>query len=166
MPSASSMKCVFASFQTPVVKGVGKGLDPVVDNANWISLPSPLKFGMTFPVAAVVGMLLMAIVTTIETVGDISATTIGGANREPSDKELSGGILADGLGTAFASIFNALPNTSYSQNAGLVAFSGVMSRHVVTLSGIILIGFGFSPNSQVGREPKGTTGFAASIKVP
>jgi len=50
-------------------------------------------------------MLFMAIVTTIETIGDISATTMGGANREATDKELSGGIMADGLGTAFGSIF-------------------------------------------------------------
>ena len=50
-------------------------------------------------------MLFMSIVTTIETIGDISATTMGGANREATDKELSGGIMADGVGTAFASIF-------------------------------------------------------------
>ena len=44
----------------------------------------------------------MSIVTTIETIGDISATTMGGANREATDKELSGGIMADGVGTAFS----------------------------------------------------------------
>ena len=47
--------------------------------------------------------------------------------------------MADGVGTAFASIFNAMPNTSYSQNAGLVAFTGVISRHVGTVAGVILI---------------------------
>ena len=46
--------------------------------------------------------------------------------------------MADGLGTAFGSIFNAMPNTSYSQNAGLVAFTGVISRHVGTVAGVIL----------------------------
>ena len=87
----------------------------------------------------------MSIVTTIETIGDISATTMGGANREATDKELSGGIMADGVGTAFASIFNAMPNTSYSQNAGLVAFTGVISRHVGTVAGVILILLGLFP---------------------
>ena len=59
---------------------------------------------------------------------------MGGANREATDKELSGGIMADGLGTAFGSIFNAMPNTSYSQNAGLVAFTGVMQVMQISIT--------------------------------
>ena len=53
--------------------------------------------------------------------------------------------MADGVGTAFASIFNAMPNTSYSQNAGLVAFTGVISRHVGTIAGVMLILLGLFP---------------------
>jgi len=107
--------------------------------AGWFAFPMPFQYGIDFVWGAVILMLFMSIVTTIETIGDISTTTMGGANREATDKELSGGIMADGVGTAFASIFNAMPNTSYSQNAGLVAFTGVISRHVGTVAGVILI---------------------------
>ena len=110
-----------------------------IAGADWFAFPMPLQYGIDFVPGAIILMLFMAVVTTIETIGDISATTMGGANREATDKELSGGIMADGLGTAFGSLFNAMPNTSYSQNAGLVAFTGVISRHVGTIAGVILI---------------------------
>ena len=90
-------------------------------------------------------MIIMAFITTIETVGDISGITMGGANREPTDKELKGGIMADGLGSAVVALFGGLPNTSYSQNVGLVSYTKVMSRHVVTIGAIFLILAGLIP---------------------
>ena len=116
-----------------------------VASAEWFAFPSPLKYGISFPALAVVGMLIMAFVTTVETVGDISGVTVGGANREPSERELRGGILADGLGTLLAAPLNAFPNTSYSQNVGLVAFTRVMSRHVVSIGAVMLIVAGLLP---------------------
>lgn len=110
----------------------------VVD-AAWLSVPTPLEFGLSFPTAAVIGMSIMAVATAVETIGDLAAVTKGGAEREVTPRELSGGVLADGVGTAFASLFSAMPNTSYSQNVGLVAFTGVMSRHVVSLGAGFLI---------------------------
>ena len=107
----------------------------------------------------------MSIVTTIETIGDISATTMGGAKREATDKEISGGIMADGVGTAFGAIFNAMPNTSYSQNAGLVAFTGVVSRHVGTIAGIVLVLMGLFPKlgGIIAAMPESVIGGAAII---
>ncbi len=133
--------------------------------ADWFALPMPFQYGIDFVWGAVILMLFMSIVTTIETIGDISATTMGGANREATDKELSGGIMADGVGTAFASIFNAMPNTSYSQNAGLVAFTGVISRHVGTVAGIILILLGLFPKlgGIIAAMPDSVIGGAAII---
>ncbi len=116
-----------------------------VGNAAWLALPNPLHFGFEVNAAAVIGMCLMAVVSAIETVGDISGITNGGAGREATDKEITGGTLADGLGTAIAGLFGALPNTSFSQNVGLVAMTGVMSRHVVTLGALFLIVAGFVP---------------------
>jgi len=78
-------------------------------------------------------------------VGDISAIAKGGAGREASDKELAGGTYADGLGSAVAGIFGGLPNTSFSQNVGIVSMTGVMSRGVVTIGAIFLIICGFVP---------------------
>ncbi|NNG04736.1 MAG: purine permease [Inquilinus sp.] len=116
-----------------------------VAGAAWISLPNPLHFGFEVNVAAIVGMCLMSVVSAIETVGDISGITKGGADREATDKEIAGGTMADGLGTALAGFFGALPNTSFSQNVGLIAMTGVMSRHVVTLGAIFLIVAGLVP---------------------
>jgi len=133
--------------------------------AGWFAFPMPFQYGIDFVWGAVILMLFMSIVTTIETIGDISATTMGGANREATDKELSGGIMADGVGTAFASIFNAMPNTSYSQNAGLVAFTGVISRHVGTVAGVILILLGLFPKlgGVIAAMPDSVIGGAAII---
>jgi len=136
-----------------------------IAGADWFALPMPLLYGIEFLPGAIILMLFMAIVTTIETIGDISATTMGGANREATDKELSGGIMADGLGTAFGSLFNAMPNTSYSQNAGLVAFTGVISRHVGTVAGVILILMGLFPKlgGIIAAMPESVIGGAAII---
>ena len=136
-----------------------------IAGADWFAFPMPLQYGIEFLPGAIILMLFMAIVTTIETIGDISATTMGGANREATDKELSGGIMADGLGTAFGSLFNAMPNTSYSQNAGLVAFTGVISRHVGTVAGVILILMGLFPKlgGIIAAMPESVIGGAAII---
>jgi len=136
-----------------------------IAGADWFAFPMPLQYGIEFIPGAIILMLFMAVVTTIETIGDISATTMGGANREATDKELSGGIMADGLGTAFGSLFNAMPNTSYSQNAGLVAFTGVISRHVGTVAGVILILMGLFPKlgGIIAAMPESVIGGAAII---
>ena len=116
-----------------------------VAGAAWFAIPNPFSFGFELNTAAIVGMCLMAIVSAIETVGDISGITKGGAGREATDKEIAGGTMADGLGTALAGIFGGLPNTSFSQNVGLVAMTGVMSRHVVTIGAAFLIIAGLIP---------------------
>ena len=136
-----------------------------IANAPWFALPMPLQYGISFVPGAIILMLFMAVVTTIETIGDISATTIGGDNREATDKELAGGIMADGLGTVLAALFNAFPNTSYSQNAGLVAFTGVVSRHVGTIAGVILILMGLFPKlgGVIASMPESVIGGAAII---
>ena len=116
-----------------------------VGKAAWFAIPMPLQYGIEFNMAAIIGMCLISIVSAIETVGDISAIAKGGAGREASDKELAGGTYADGLGSAVAGIFGGLPNTSFSQNVGIVSMTGVMSRGVVTIGAIFLIICGFVP---------------------
>lgn len=116
-----------------------------VANAAWFALPEPFKWGFEFNAAIVVGMCLMAVISAIETVGDTSGITKGGAGREASNEEITGATFADGLGTAVAGIFGGLPNTSFSQNVGLIAMTGVMSRHVVTIGALFLIVCGLVP---------------------
>jgi len=136
-----------------------------VAKAAWFAVPSPLKFGLQFNTAAIIGMGIMALITTIESVGDISGITIGGAGREATDAELSGGIIADGAGTALASVFGALPNTSYSQNVGIIAFTGVMSRHVVTIGALFLVLAGLIPKlgAIVSAMPQAVLGGASIV---
>lgn len=116
-----------------------------VAQAGWFEIPMPFKYGMEFHADAIVAMLLMYLVTAVETVGDISGVTVGGANREATDKELAGGVMADGFGSALAAIFNVLPNTSYSQNVGIIALTGIMSRFVVGIGAGFLILAGLFP---------------------
>lgn len=116
-----------------------------VERAAWISQPQIFPFGIEFTVAAVIGFCMMSFVSAIETVGDVSGIAKGGAHREATDKEIQGATFADGLGTAVAGVFGALPNTSFSQNVGLIAMTGVMSRHVVTIGALFLIACGFVP---------------------
>jgi NCS2 family nucleobase:cation symporter-2 len=116
-----------------------------VGRAGVFEVPTPFHFGFEFSLAAIIGFCLMAFVSAVETVGDVSGITKGGAKREATDKEIAGATYADGFGTAIAGIFGGLPNTSFSQNVGLVAMTGVMSRHVVTFGAIFLIICGLVP---------------------
>jgi NCS2 family nucleobase:cation symporter-2 len=116
-----------------------------VGRAASFALPNPLHFGMEFTVAAVIGFCLMSFVSAVETVGDVSGITKGGAGREATDKEIQGATFADGIGTAISGFFGALPNTSFSQNVGLIAMTGVMSRGVVTIGALFLIVCGLVP---------------------
>ncbi|MGB1329073.1 MAG: uracil-xanthine permease family protein [Candidatus Puniceispirillaceae bacterium] len=116
-----------------------------VAKAAWFAVPQPFKYGIEFSAFAIIGMCLMSLVSAIETVGDISGIAKGGANREATDKELSGGTYADGFGSFIAGLFGGLPNTSFSQNVGLISMTGVMSRSVVTLGALFLVACGLIP---------------------
>ncbi len=115
------------------------------ESAAAFALPQPFKYGFEFSAAAIIGFSLMAFVSAIETVGDVSGTTKGGAGREATDKEIQGATYADGLGSTIAGIFGAMSNTSLSQNMGLIAMTGVMSRQVVTIGALFLIVCGLIP---------------------
>ena len=116
-----------------------------IGRAGYFALPQPFHFGIEFSVAAIIGFCLMAVISAIETVGDVSGITKGGAGREATTEEITGATWADGLGSAVAGIFGSLPNTSFSQNVGLIAMTGVMSRMVVTIGALFLIICGLVP---------------------
>jgi NCS2 family nucleobase:cation symporter-2 len=115
------------------------------NDAPAFALPMPFRYGWEFSFAAILGFCLMAFVSAVETVGDVSGIAKGGAGREATDREITGATYADGIGTAMAGCFGAFPNTSFSQNVGLIAMTGVMSRHVVTCGAIFLIVCGLVP---------------------
>ena len=116
-----------------------------VGKSAWITGLQVMPYGFEFSLGAVIVVTLVCIVSAIETVGDATATTQAGAGRIATDEEISGATYADGLGTAIAAVFGGLPNTSFSQNVGIVGMTGIMSRHVVTIAGVILIICGLLP---------------------
>lgn len=138
---------ILAGYAYALVVGMVtfEGIGTSWERASVFAAPIPFKYGFEFSVAAVVGFCLMSFVSAVETVGDVSGITKGGAGRDATDEEIEGATYADGLGTAVAGVFGGLPNTSFSQNVGLIAMTGVMSRHVVTIGAIFLIICGFIP---------------------
>ena len=103
----------------------------------------PVK--LVFDLRAIIPMVIMFIVTAVETIGDVSGITQGGLKREATDRELSGSVICDGVGSTIASFFGVLPNTSFSQNVGLVGLTGIVNRFVILLGGIFLLVCGFFP---------------------
>lgn len=92
-----------------------------------------------FDLRAILPVLVMFVVTAVETVGDISGVMVGGVGREATDKELSGGVMCDGLGSSLAALFGVLPNTSFSQNVGLVAMTKKVVNRIALASGAVFL---------------------------
>ena len=118
-----------------------------------------------FDLRSILPVLIMFVVTAVETVGDISGVIEGGLDREASDKELSGGVICDGLGSSFAAFFGVLPNTSFSQNVGLVTMTKVVNRYALSCGAIFLILCGLFPKlaALISIMPQSVLGGAAVI---
>ena len=134
-----------------------------IADAAWFSVPALLPVRPTFEMAAIVPVCIMFIVTAVETVGDTSGCIEGGMGREATDKELSGAVTCDGLGSSFAACFGVLPNTSFSQNVGLVAMTKVVNRGALATGAIFLILCGLIPKlgALVSIMPQAVLGGAA-----
>ncbi len=115
-----------------------------VAQGAWFSVPLPLKFGLEFHLAPILTISFIYIISGLETMGDI-AGTVAAVDREPSSDEMKGGLVADGVMSGVAALFGAFPNTSYSQNVGLVNFTGIISRHVAAIGGGFLLLLGLIP---------------------
>jgi NCS2 family nucleobase:cation symporter-2 len=113
--------------------------------AGWVMVPAPFHFGFALSASAILGFCMMGFISAIESIGGVSAICEGMAGRRATDRELIGATSADGVGTALAGIFGAMPNTSFSQNIGLIAITGVMSRHVVSVGALLLVLCGLAP---------------------
>ncbi len=116
-----------------------------VRDAAWFTLPAILPVVPRFRLDAIAPMCVMFVVTTVETIGDTTGVVEGGLDREATDRELSGAIVCDGFGSAFAALFGVLPNTSFSQNVGLVGMTKVVNRFAIATGAGILILAGLFP---------------------
>ena len=134
-----------------------------VAEASWFSIPKLMPVPLVFDLRAIVPVLIMFIVTAVETVGDISGVMEGGMGREATDSELSGGVICDGLGSSFAALFGVLPNTSFSQNVGLVAMTKIVNRHALATGAVFLVFCGLLPKlaALISIMPQSVLGGAA-----
>ena len=134
-----------------------------VASAKWFAVPSLLPVKPVFDMRAIAPVLIMFIVTAVETVGDISGVIMGGMDREATDTELSGGVMCDGLGSSVAAVFGVLPNTSFSQNVGLVSMTKVVNRFALATGAVFLILCGLVPKlgALVSIMPQSVLGGAA-----
>ena len=116
-----------------------------VSSAAWFSLPKLMPVRLLFDARAIIPIMIMFIVTTVETIGDLSGIAEGGFGREATDKELSGGVICDGAGSSIAAFFGVLPNTTFSQNVGLVGMTKIVNLYAISMGAIFLVLCGFCP---------------------
>mgnify|MGYP002242328073 CR=1 FL=1 len=134
-----------------------------VANAAWFSVPKLMPVKLVFDWRAIIPVLIMFVVTAVETVGDISGVMEGGMGREATDKELSGGVICDGIGSSLAALFGVLPNTSFSQNVGLVTMTKIVNRMALASGAVFLILCGLFPKlaALISIMPQSVLGGAA-----
>ena len=116
-----------------------------VRDAAWFSLPQFMHFGIKFEFSACIALALLFAINAIQAIGDLTATTVGGLNREPTDQELQGGIVTYGLTNVLSAFFGSLPTATYSQNVGIVTTNKVINRVVFALAGGFLLLAGLIP---------------------
>jgi Xanthine/uracil permeases len=133
---------ISVGYITAVAFGV-VDFTPVYE-AAWVAVPTPGRFGFSFEAIPLLTFMFLFLVSGMETIGDMSGITAA-EGRNPTKTEFRGGIFADGFISAIGAIFGSFPQTSFSQNVGIINFTGVMSRHIVGIGGFILVGLGLIP---------------------
>lgn len=119
-----------------------------LNNLDWFALPVPFKYGFSFDIQAFIPVALIYLITAIESSGDLTATSM--VSKEPITGDLyreriKGGVFADGINSMLAAVFNTFPNTTFSQNNGVIQLTGIASRYVAFWIAGILILLGLFP---------------------
>jgi xanthine permease XanP len=119
-----------------------------LNDMSWIVIPMPFKYGFSFDFEAFIPVALIYLITVIESSGDLTATSL--VSRQPIDGEvyrdrIKGGVLADGINSMLAATFNTFPNTTYSQNNGVIQLTGIASRYVAFWVAGLLVLLGLFP---------------------
>lgn len=120
----------------------------LVSQAPLFTLPQPFKFGFGFEWQAFIPIAFMYVITSIETSGDLTATSMisGEPIKGPVyEKRIKGGVLGDGVNSLIAAVFNTFPVTTFSQNNGVIQMTGIASRYIGFYVGGILFIMGMFP---------------------
>lgn len=110
-----------------------------------IQIPKFMRFGMSFNATAIISMVIMHIVNSVQAIGDLSATTGGGMGRIATHEELSGGIIGNGVSSILGSFFGCMPTATFSQNVGIVTMNKVINKSVFVFASIVIIVAGLVP---------------------
>lgn len=137
-----------------------------VSEASWFAVPALMPFGFSkdmIDLRAILPIMIMFIVTAVETIGDTSGITEGGLGREATDKELAGSVICDGLGSSFGAVFGVLPNTSFSQNVGLIGMTKIVNLFAISTGAVFLVFCGLFPKlaALIQMMPQSVLGGAA-----
>lgn len=116
-----------------------------VRSAAIFQMAAPMHFGIEFVPSAIISMIIMYVVNAVQAIGDYSSTTLGGMDRNPTDKELSGGIMANGIMAVVGAFMGGLPSATYSQNVGIVTLTRVVNRMVFAFTAIVMLIAGLFP---------------------
>jgi xanthine permease XanP len=126
----------------------GKLVPQALPDLPLVSLPIPFRFGFNFDWSAFLPIALIYLISSIETVGDLTANCM--IARQPISgpsyiRRLKGGVLGDGVSCMIAATFSAFPNTTFAQNNGVIQLTGVASRYVGLYIGVVLFCLGLFP---------------------
>jgi uracil-xanthine permease len=139
---------VLAGLVVGYVASALLGHFPVPPHSSWFVVPIPAKYGLSFKSEFVLPMLFLYVITALETLGDLTATSqLSGLPVEGPDywKRIRGGVLADSLNSLMAALLCSFPTTTYAQNNGIIQITGVASRRVGYIMAGLLIFCGFIP---------------------
>lgn len=164
--------CIIMSLVLPTTGITADGIEytkswvinwQAVADASWFAIPTFMPVKLVFDWRAIAPVLIMFVVTAVETVGDTSGCIEGGMGREATDSELAGSVTCDGIGSSIASLFGVLPNTSFSQNVGLVTMTKVVNRYALTFGAVFLMACGLFPKlgALISIMPQSVLGGAA-----
>ncbi|MCJ7834609.1 purine permease [Cuneatibacter sp. NSJ-177] len=119
-------------------------LSPVAE-AGFFQLPKIMHFGISFDISACTAIGILFAINSIQAIGDYTATTIGGMDREPTDGELQRGIVAYGASNILGAVLGGLPTATYSQNVGIVVTTKVINRIVLGMAAALILLAGLVP---------------------
>ena len=114
----------------------------------WLTVPVPFRYGIGFNLAAFVPFALMYLITVMESIGDLTATSALTAQPISGPlyfRRLQGGLLADGINSVIGACLNSFPSTTFAQNNGVIQLTGVGSSYVGIFIGAILMLLGLVP---------------------
>lgn len=131
------MSCVAAAFGKLDLSGIA--------SEPWFRAPQPLRFGLEFELGPTVTITVLSFFALVELMGNQAMAAMLAHKRLANDRETRGGILAQGISSIISTLFNNVPMISGGANVGLCSVSGVTSRYITAIAGVVVALCGLCP---------------------